>query len=265
MDINDLSINPVSKSALVGAALHKLSSEKGLFPWELLKLDEPGKIRTSYTISIDKSDQMYDEIAESPYPIIKVKMGFDDDELLVNELKKISGKRIRIDANGGWEPEKAESMIHCMDKLDVEIIEQPTKIEHIRDWKYIKGSSKVSFFIDEGLNTIEDYHRYSEYVDGVNIKMSKSGGIIEARNIAAQAKKDKIKVMLGCMVESSVGISQAVYLSSLADYFDLDGPLLLKEDIAIGIDFNLERITIGEDIIGGPRIKREYLYDKTSQ
>ena len=262
MDVNCLDINPVSKAALMGAVLHRLSSLKSCYPWEILSLDRPAGIQTSYTVSIDDPDIMYDEINNSPYPIIKIKLGFPEDELLVDRLRSISGKKFRIDANGGWTADKATRMIYLLDRLDVEIVEQPTAIEHIGEWKYIKGRSRLLLVIDEGLNTLDDYYRYAGFVDGVNIKMAKSGGIIEARKIALQAGKDKLKIMLGCMLESSVALSQAVYLSSLAEYFDLDGPLLLENDVASGIDFNLEKLAVKEDIIGGPRIREEYLHDQ---
>ena len=117
----------------------------------------------------------------------------------------------------------------------------------------------MSLLIDEGLNTIDDYHRFCDHVDGVNIKMAKSGGAVPALRIALQARRDKLRVMLGCMVESSVALAQAVYMASVADYCDFDGPLLMENLIADGIDFNLDKISVDEDIIGGPRIKKEFL------
>lgn len=258
-ELNEFDMNPASRAGLIGALLHKLSSARDMYPWELVNLSRPTDIRTSYTVSIDDPELMFDEIKSSPYPIIKIKMGFEEDEALLPRLKAVGGKLFRIDANGGWMPEKAERMIYSLNKLNVDIIEQPTGIEHIQDWKYIKSRSKTNLIIDEGLNRLDDYLRYAEYIDGINIKMAKSGGIVEAKKIAAKAKKDKRKVMLGCMLESSVGISQSVYLSSLADYFDLDAPLLLKEDVAEGIRYQLEKISVDEDIIGGPRVKKEFL------
>lgn len=257
-DLDKFKINSISKSALLTAMLHYLSGTNNKYPWEILGLEMPGNICTSFTVSIDQSNLMMDEISHSPYPIIKIKMGFDEDELLIPELAKIRGKRFRIDANGGWSPEKAEKMIFLLSRVDVELIEQPTTIEYVDQWKYLRGKSKIPLFVDEGLNNWEDYFRFADHINGVNIKMSKSGGIIEAKRIALSARKDKCKIMLGCMVESSIGIAPAVYLSSLADYFDLDGPLLLEENIATGINFNLENVAVAEDIIGGPKLKVKY-------
>ena len=257
--IEKLNINRVSKAAVSGVALNYISRIKSVYPWQIMHLDEPSRIRTSFTISLDDPDEMYAQIKASPYPLIKVKLGGDGDEHLVEKLTNISGKLFRVDANGGWTPETAEKMVHYLDRLDVELVEQPTGLDYINEWKYIKGRSKINFIIDEGLHTIDDYRQYSDYIDGVNIKMAKTGGILPAIKIAEQARRDKLKVMLGCMVESSVALSQAVYMASLAKYYDFDGPLLLKDRIADGIDFNLEKISVDEDIIGGPRVKKEFL------
>jgi L-alanine-DL-glutamate epimerase-like enolase superfamily enzyme len=204
---------------------------------------------------------MFEQITNSPYSAIKIKMGLGGDEVLMEKLKEVSGKSLRIDANGGWSPDKAEKMVFYAARLGINIIEQPTGVEHVREWKYIKKRANVHLFLDEGLNTIDDYLRYCDYIDGINIKMAKAGGIVEAVKLAKQAKKDHKMVMLGCMVESSVSIASSVYLSSLADLFDLDGPLLLESDIADGIKYDLDKISVDENIIGGPRIKKAFQND----
>ncbi|MFH2036956.1 MAG: enolase C-terminal domain-like protein, partial [Candidatus Zixiibacteriota bacterium] len=132
-------------------------------------------------------------------------------------------------------------------------------IELISDWKYLARNSKLRIIVDEGLNTIEDYFKYADFVDGVNIKMAKSGGLFDAVKIARRVRKDKLKILLGCMVESSIGIAPAVYMADLADYFDLDGPLLLQNDIGEHINFNLDEISVDDNIIGGPKIRNEFL------
>lgn len=259
IDLESMAINPISKSALIAALLHKISSDSNKFPWDIVKLSEPSKISSSITVCISDPDAMLDEIKNSAYPIIKIKLGFDGDEKVVEGLQNITGKIIRVDANGGWSAEKAEKMIYYLNKLGVEIVEQPTPIEFISEWKKLKGTAKTLLFVDEGLNNLNDYYKVADYVDGINVKLSKSGGIIAAKDICRQAKKDKIKVMLGCMVESSIGISQAVYLSSMADYFDLDGPILLQNDISSDIKYDMEKVSVDSNIIGGPKIEKEFL------
>ncbi len=257
-ELNSLDINSISKSALMAALIHKISSDNNQFPWDVVKLAEPAKIITSITVCISDPDTMLDEIKNSEYPIIKIKLGFDGDEKVVEGLQNLSGKVIRIDANGGWSVKKAEKMIYYLNKCGVELIEQPTSIEFINEWRHLKSTAKTLLFVDEGLNNLNDYYKAADFVDGVNVKLSKSGGIVTAKDICRQAKKDKLKVMLGCMVESSIGISQAIYLSSLADFFDLDGPILLKNDISSDINYNVEKISVNSNIIGGPKIDEKY-------
>jgi len=149
-------------------------------------------------------------------------------------------------------------MIFHLSQKGVKVIEQPTDSKYINEWPHLKGKAKdIKLIMDEGLNDIKDYEKNASYIDGVNIKMEKSGGILEAIKIANRAQEDKKKIMLGCMVESSIGIAQSVYMSSMADYYDLDGPLLLQDDIALGINYDKESIKVDREIIGGPKIKRD--------
>lgn len=256
--INEYDIHPIARSALSGMVLNFLSGESQRYPWEILSIGAPVGIKSSFTVSIDTMDRMIAAVKGSDHTIIKIKMGNEDDVLLLEPLSAITGHEIRVDANGGWNCEKAEEMIFHLSNLGVRIIEQPTEIGSIKEWKHLKGKNdQVELIVDEGLCSIRDYDSYAGYVDGVNIKMEKSGGITEAVAIAKKARTDKKKVMLGCMVESSVGIAQSVYMCALADYHDLDGPLLLENDIASGITYQKELIHVDREIIGGPKLRRD--------
>ncbi|HEX2896600.1 MAG TPA: enolase C-terminal domain-like protein, partial [candidate division Zixibacteria bacterium] len=240
--------------------LHYMSGESRRYPWEILQLATPAGIKSSFTIAIDNPDEMISSIRKCESSIIKIKMGNDDDISLMDKLTQVTGKEIRIDANGGWAPEKAEEMILHLSRKGVRVIEQPTDTKYIKDWKHLKGKNdSVELIADESVHILKDYHEIAEYIDGVNIKMEKCGGILEGMKIAQIAREEKKKVMLGCMVESSVGISQSVYMSSLADYFDLDGPQLLESDIAEGIRYDKESIEVDAEIIGGPKLKRDVI------
>ncbi|MFH1374953.1 MAG: enolase C-terminal domain-like protein [bacterium] len=257
-EISRLEIPPVARSALTAMVVNFLSGESRRYPWEVLSLGSPVGIRSSITISIDKPQAMIAAIKATEHPIVKVKMGSEDDEQLLDALDEITDKTIRVDVNGGWTCAKAEEMIFRLAKLGVTVIEQPTAVESVQDWPHLKGKvENLELILDEGFNNLEDYQRFAEYVDGINIKMDKCGGIIEGVRIARQARKDKKKVMLGCMVASSVSIAQSVYMSAEADYFDLDGPLLLENDIASGIKYDRESIEVDREIIGGPKLKRD--------
>jgi len=257
-EISGYKIHPIARSALVGMVLNYLSGETNRYPWEILSLATPVGIKSSMTISLDTPDKMAEAIRNSNHPILKIKMGSDEDMAVVNALKLVSDREIRVDANGGWPCDRAEEIIFHLARLGVTVIEQPTDLEFIEEWPRLKGKNEhVELILDEGLGSLEDYNRFGEFVDGINIKMEKSGGILEAIRVANAAHKDEKKVMLGCMVESSVGIAQSVYMSSLADYHDLDAPQLLEDDIADGISYNREVIEVDREIIGGPKLKRD--------
>lgn len=256
--IDEFEIHPVARSALICMVLNYLSGESKKYPWELLSLGAPVGIKSSITVGIDEPEAMLESLAESDNPIVKVKLGCDRDAEIIDAMSAIQGKAIRVDANGAWSLEKAEEMIYYLARNGVTIVEQPTDIDHIEEWQRLKGKYKeVELVLDEGLNNYEDYLKHSEFIDGVNIKMEKCGGILQGIRIANKARADKRKVMLGCMVESSIGIAQSLYMSSLADYWDLDGPMLLEDDIASGIVYDKESIEVDHEIIGGPKLKRD--------
>jgi len=259
-EIQDWNLNAPARSAIIAMLLHYLSGESRRYPWEILQLPTPVGIKSSFTIAIDNPDDMIAAIKKCECSIIKIKMGNDDDIALLDKLSQVTGKEIRVDANGGWEPEKAEEMILHLSRKGVRVIEQPTDSKYVKEWKHLKGKiENVELIADESVHILKDYHEIAEYIDGVNIKMEKCGGILEGMKIAQKAREEKKKVMLGCMVESSVGISQSVYMSSLADYFDLDGPQLLESDIAEGIRYDKESIEVDREIIGGPKLKRDVI------
>ena len=258
--ISRFPINPIARSALTAMVLHYLSGETRRYPWEVVSLGTPVGIRNSITVSITDPAEVLETIRSCELPVIKIKMGSAYDPELIHALKDAPQKEIRIDANGGWSREQAEEYIHHLSNLGVKIIEQPTKSEHLVDWPHLKGKHEdVVLVLDEGLNTLDDYKEAAPHVDAINIKMEKSGGIVEAAKLARQARADGKKVMLGCMVESSIGIAQSVYMSSLADYHDLDAPQLLETDIAQGIVYDKDTIHVDREIIGGPALKRDVI------
>lgn len=258
--IGEFDIHAVARSALSSMVLNYLSGEAKRYPWEILSIGNPVGIKSSITISVGETEAVIAAIKEADHPIVKVKLGNDNDLEVIEALKSINDKAIRVDANGAWSLEKAEEMLYYLARSGITVIEQPTAIEHVAHWPKLKGSFKgLELVVDEGLNNLEDYESVAEFVDCVNIKMEKSGGILEATRIARKARKDKKKVMLGCMIESSIGIAQSIYMSALADYYDLDGPQLLVNDIASGITYTKEKIEVDREIVGGPKLNREML------
>ncbi len=264
--VESLPIGSAARAAIMGAVMNCLSGESGELPWEVLGLDPPQAIRTSMTFALHDPAVTVEQVICSPYPIVKIKMGDSHDPDLLALLKHVRGKEIRVDANGGWSVAQAEEMIGRLARIGIKVIEQPTSPQFVADWPKLKGAhGQVALFMDEGMNTLSDFHRLSSYCDGINIKMAKSGGVLEAVRMAKAAKLAGKKVMLGCMVESSIGIAQSVYMGSLADYFDLDGPLLLNHDIADGITYESHNITVGPSIVGGPRLRPDVVPKQASR
>ncbi|MFZ5980615.1 MAG: enolase C-terminal domain-like protein [Candidatus Zixiibacteriota bacterium] len=256
--ICNLDIHPIACSALVTMFLNYISGETRRYPWEIISLGTPVGVKSSITVSLDESSKMIHEIINSEFPVVKVKLGGEDDLTVIEALSNVHDRDIRVDANGAWSCEQAEEMIFRLANAGVTVIEQPTDVEFIKEWPHLRGKNEeVELFFDEGMNSLEDYKSYADLVQGVNIKMEKCGGILKAVEIARVVREDKKKIMLGCMLESSVGIAQSLYMSSMADYWDLDGPLLLEDDIATGINYCMDTIEVDREIIGGPKLKRD--------
>jgi len=257
-DICNLEIHPIACSALVTMFLNYISGETKRYPWEVISLGTPVGVKSSITVSLDEPSKMIHDIINSEFPVVKVKLGGENDITVIEALKDIHDRDIRVDANGAWSCEQAEEMIFQLAKAGVTVIEQPTDIEFIEEWPHLRGKNEeVELILDEGMNSLEDYKRHTDSIQGVNIKMEKCGGIMNAMKIARVVREDKKKIMLGCMLESSVGIAQSLYMSSMADYWDLDGPLLIEDDIATGINYCMDTIEVDREIIGGPKLKRD--------
>lgn len=263
--IESLPVRPTARAALIGMAVNHLSGRTNKLPWEILNLEPPSTMKTSFTFGLDDPATTVDQIIQCPYRIVKVKMGNENDSVLVDLLKNVKGREIRVDANGGWSLEQAEEMIDRLARIGVRVVEQPTSEDFVMAWPKLKAThNEIELIVDEGMNTLSDYLKLGAYCDGINVKMAKSGGMLEAIRMARAARRDGKKVMLGCMVESSIGIAQSMYMGSLADYFDLDGPLLLEYDIADGISYNGDIINVERDIIGGPRLRKDAVPIRTT-
>jgi len=205
--------------------------------YELWSLDTSRSPKTDYTIGIDDLDIMLKKIDEHPAPIYKIKVGDD------NDLEKLKGIRehteaiLRIDANAGWTYEQALSYLPHLELLRIELIEQPLAKDDWEGHKLLKDKTSIPILADESCVGEKDVERCAEYFDGVNIKLTKCSGITPAMEMIKKARKLNVMVMLGCMNESSIGTAAIAHLAPLVDYLDADGPLLLKEDLANGIQF----------------------------
>jgi L-alanine-DL-glutamate epimerase-like enolase superfamily enzyme len=203
--------------------------------------------KTDYTIGIDSIEKMVSKMKELPWPIYKIKLGTKEDLAIVTELRKHTDAVFRIDANCGWTaPETIKNAIE-LKKLGVEFLEQPLKADNWEGHATVFKNSVLPIIADESCILEEDVAKCHNHFHGVNIKLGKCGGLTPARRMIAQAKKLGMKTMVGCMTESTVGISAIAHLLPELDFVDMDGPLLLAEDIATGI-------TISDGIIKYSRL-----------
>lgn len=219
--------------AAVDAALHDLLGKRCEQPvWRLLGLDPSETPPTSFTVGIDRLELLPEKIAQTePFSVLKVKVGTEAEIETLEALRKlVPTKRIRVDANCGWPPDQLVPRIAALKRFDIELIEQPTEAGRLDDVRQAKPSSFAPLIADEDSIVPADVDRLAGVYDGINIKLSKCGGIREAVRMARAAHDRGLSVMFGCMIETSLGVSAAVHISSLADYVDLDAHMLLADD-----------------------------------
>lgn len=193
---------------------------------------------TSYSIGIDTVEMIKKKVREAePYPILKVKVGTNRDKEIINAVRSVTkDKPIRVDANEGWKTkeEALENIKWLMDQ-GVEFIEQPMPASMIEETAWLRDHVHIPIIADEAVKTAHDIPKLVGAYDGINIKLMKSGGLQEALRMIYMAKAYGMKIMLGCMIESSVGISAAAQLTPFVDYADLDGNLLIANDPFSGV------------------------------
>ncbi len=209
--------------------------KKGKKLYELWGYSIDNNPKTDYTIGIDSIEKMVSKMKELPWPIYKIKLGTKEDIAIVTELRKHTDAIFRIDANCGWTvPETINNAIE-LKKLGVEFLEQPLKADNWEGHATVFKNSVLPIIADESCIIEEDVAKCHNHFHGVNVKLVKCGGLTSARRMISQAKKLGMKTMVGCMTESSVGISAIAHLLPELNYVDMDGALLLAKDIATGV------------------------------
>ena len=226
--------HPSVRCALEMAALESCALEVGQPVWRLLGLSATPSPESSYTISIAELDQMRAQVREAwaaGYRILKVKLGTERDVAILEALRaEAPDARLRVDANAAWSRSQAKRMLGVLDALNVELLEQPLAAEDLEGHAELRRVSRLPLVADESLHDLSVLPRLAEAFDGVNLKLAKLGGPLQALKATRLARALGMSVMLGCMIESSLGISAAVHLAGLADWADLDGALLLSND-----------------------------------
>ena len=209
---------------------------------QLWGLDTSNTPLTDYTIGIADIEVMVQKMKATPWPIYKVKVGADNDLEMVAALRKETDAVLRVDANAGWTLEQALQKIPVLKTLGVEMVEQPLAKDDWEGMKVLYQQSELPLYADESCVSEHDVAKCAGHFHGINIKLTKCSGITPARRMIEAARKLNLKVMMGCMNESSVGTAAIAQFAPLLDMVDMDGPLLLSQDIARGIGFERGKI-----------------------
>jgi L-alanine-DL-glutamate epimerase-like enolase superfamily enzyme len=225
------------KSAIDIALMDWVGQKLGVPLYSYFGLDPKDAPVTTFSIGIDTPEITKQKTKEAdPYPVLKVKVGLETDEPTIEAIRSVTKKPLRVDANEGWKtPEEAVRKINWLEKQGVEFIEQPLPAHMLEETKWVRSKVHIPVIADEACQHAADIPKLREAYDGVNIKLDKSGGMLEGYRMIQIAKALGMKTMLGCMISSSVTVTAAAHLSPLVDYADLDGNLLIANDPYRGV------------------------------
>ncbi|WP_373057200.1 dipeptide epimerase [Zunongwangia sp. H14] len=227
--------NSFAQCALDIAVHDRYGKAKNLPLYKIWGLELENLPLSNYTIGIGSIEEMVQKMKNFPWPLYKIKLGTNEDVEIIRELRKHTNSIFRVDANGGWNADEAIKNAVLLKDLNVEFLEQPLPKEDFEGMKKVFKNSVLPVIADESCITEADVKQCAGYFHGINIKLTKCGGLTPARRMIAEAKSLGLKVMVGCMTESTVGISAIAHLLPLLDYVDMDGGLLIKNDIADGV------------------------------
>lgn len=249
--------------ACIDIALHDLSGKHLNKPvYDLLKLDKPQPKNTSVTLSIGELDLIPQKLQElSDYHILKIKLGNKNDLQIIERIRANTDKPLVIDVNQGWtNKEFALDMIQHLCTQNVLFIEQPLAKDKYHDMAWLTERSPIATIADESMQQLSDMGRVASCFNGINLKLMKCAGLGEAVKIIQYAKKKKLKINIGCMSESSCGIAAAAQLMQQADWIDLDGPLLIKNNPFSGVNFKAGKLFVNHSVGTGAKLNEEIIF-----
>ncbi|WP_266363792.1 dipeptide epimerase [Tellurirhabdus rosea] len=249
--------NPFAQCALDEAAHDLVAKREGRKLYERWGLSPDHLPMTNYTIGIDTVETMVSKMQELPWPLYKIKLGTSDDLAIIRELRRHTDATFRVDANCAWTAEQTIAFAPELKKLGVEFIEQPLKATDWDGMKRVYAESALPVLADESCIVESDVDKCAGYFHGINIKLTKCGGLTPARRMIAAARRHGMTVMVGCMNETSVGISAIGQLLPLLDYVDMDGTLLITNDPATGVTFDFGRVIYAAENGTGARLNRD--------
>jgi len=232
---------PAPARAAVDLALHdRLALRQGVPLYRLLDLPAPADLATSFTIAIAEPDEMARLALEAArWPILKLKLGSDDDAARLAAVRAARpDARLRVDANAGWSAEEAVARLRQIEHFELEMVEQPTAKHDIAGMGYVQARTELSIVADESVQSMADLEALAAAgVRGINLKLMKVGGLAPGVAMLRRARELGLKVMLGCMIETSLGTTAMAHLAGLADWLDLDAPLLIANDPFDGLTY----------------------------
>ncbi|RPI06536.1 MAG: dipeptide epimerase [Ignavibacteriae bacterium] len=246
-ELDSLAPHNTAAKASVDIALHDLVGKLMGQPWyRIWGYDETRTPYTSFTIGIDTPEVVRQKTKEAEeYKVLKVKLGRNTDKEMIEAIRSVTDKPITGDVNQGWtNKEQALDMLHWLKEHGVVMVEQPLPKERIDDSAWLTERSPLPIIGDEGVQRLADVRNAAGVYHGINIKLMKSTGMREAQNMLALARSLGMKVMIGCMTETSCAISAASHLSPMADWADLDGALLIKNDVFDGTKIIGGKVTL---------------------
>jgi L-alanine-DL-glutamate epimerase-like enolase superfamily enzyme len=246
--LEDVEGEAAGKAAL-DAALHDwIGRRLGVPVWRLLGLS-PEAPPTSFTIGIDSLEGTRDRARRAhEFRALKIKVGGAEDLARLEAVREESDAPLRVDANEGWTLEAARELMPELIRLGVEFVEQPFPADDLDSFRALRElHPRLPVVVDEGCHNLTDVAPAAAYADGINVKLAKSGGVREAVRMIHAARALGLRVMVGCMVESQLGVAPAAAIASLADWVDLDGHLLLSDQPFTGLRFEDGRVLPGMD------------------
>lgn len=248
-----------SAKCAIDIAMHDWVGKKSGVPlYKFFGADKNKMPISSFTIGIDTFDVIIQKVKEAgDYPVLKIKIGLPGsaegecgssaDQEIIDAVRSVTNKPLRVDANEGWKSkEEALDRINWLATQNVEFVEQPMPASQLDDARWLRARAKIPIIADEAL-AIHDVAALLTAYDGINIKLQKNGGLFKARNLIRAARACGMKIMMGCMIETSVGITAAAQISPLADWNDLDGNVLISNDPFEGVANEWGRLLLNDE------------------
>ncbi|MBL7889697.1 MAG: dipeptide epimerase [Bacteroidia bacterium] len=247
--IDQLEEKNTAAKASIDIALHDLMGKiRNQSIWKYYQADPQETPYTTFTIGIDSPDVITQKVKEGKaYKVFKVKLNGEDDQLIINTIRNSTDKSIAVDVNQGWkDKEQAIRMIEWLNTKNTILVEQPLPKNNLDDSYWLYERSPLPLFADETVQRFSDIELVKDCFHGINIKLMKCTGLHEANKMIQEAKKHQLQILIGCMSETSCAISAAAQLTPFANYADLDGALLIKNDLFNGITFNDGKICLNK-------------------